>query len=107
MDSDTHHEEAVTLRSVTQPRELETEGEQTLNMYGRIYSYHSSDGAHYRISRLPKSSLPYFSGDPLMWQTFWDSFSAAVHTNPNLREVQKFNYLRAQLKGDWFPTDRC
>ena len=35
-----------------------------------------------------------------MWQTFWDSFSAAVHTNPNLTGVQKFNYLRAQLKGD-------
>ena len=45
-------------------------------------------------------SLPYFSGDPLMWQTFWDSFSAAVHTNPNFTGVQKCNYLRAQLKGD-------
>ena len=35
-----------------------------------------------------------------MWQTFWDSFNAAVHTNPNLTGVQKFNYLKAQLKGD-------
>ena len=35
-----------------------------------------------------------------MWQIFWDSFNAAVHTNTNLTGVQKFNYLRAQLQGD-------
>ena len=52
------------------------------------------------VSRLPKLNLPYFSGDPLMWQTFWDSFNAAVHSNANLTGVQKFNYLRAQLQGD-------
>lgn len=48
----------------------------------------------------PKLSLPYFSGDPLMWQI---SFNAAVHTSSNLTGIQKFSYtlcLRAQLKGD-------
>ena len=35
-----------------------------------------------------------------MWQTFWDSFNAAVHSNASLTGVQKFNYLRAQLQGD-------
>ena len=35
-----------------------------------------------------------------MWQTFWDSFNAAVHTNTNLTGVKRFNYLRAQLQGD-------
>ena len=87
------------LRSVTQPQELETENiTDTEHVSENIH--HSSNGAHHSISRLPKLSLPYFSGDPLMWQTSWDSFSAAVHTNPNLTGVQKFNYLRAQLKGD-------
>ena len=51
-------------------------------------------------SRLPKLTLPTFSGDPLDWQTFWDSFNAAVHTNPALGGIQKFNYLKAQLQGD-------
>ena len=98
-NSNTHHEEAVTSPSVKQPRGLETEGvTDTEHVSENIH--HSSGGAHHSISRLPKLSLPYFSGDPLMWQTFWDSFSAAVHTNPNLTGVQKFNYLRAQLKGD-------
>ena len=51
-------------------------------------------------SRLPKLSLPTFSGNPLNWQTFWDSFEAAVLNNRHLTGVEKFNYLRAQLDGD-------
>ena len=51
-------------------------------------------------SRLPKLDLPRYSGDPLGWQTFWDSFEAAVHSNSNLTGVEKFNYLRAQLDGE-------
>ena len=52
------------------------------------------------MSRLPKLNLPTFSGNPLNWNTFWDSFNVAVNSNPNLEGVQKFNYLRAQLSGD-------
>ena len=48
-------------------------------------------------TRLPKLTLPTFSGNPLMWQTFWDFFSAAVHSNSSLTGVHKFNYLRAQV----------
>ena len=51
-------------------------------------------------SRLPKLTLPTFSGDPLAWQTFWDSFEAAVDSNPALSSLQKFNYLKAQLQAD-------
>ena len=52
------------------------------------------------ISRLPKLSLPIFSGNLLTWQGFRDSFNAAIHNNPSLDGIQKFNYLRAQLEGD-------
>ena len=52
------------------------------------------------VSRLPKLSLPSFSGDPLSWQTFWDSFSVAVDSSPVLSGVQKFNYLRTLLQGE-------
>ena len=38
-------------------------------------------------SRLPKLSLPTFSGNPLNWPTFWDSFEAAVHKNPHLTGI--------------------
>ena len=52
------------------------------------------------VSRLPKLTLPKFNGDPLQFQTFWDSFEAAVHNNESLTGVQKFHYLRAQLLGN-------
>ena len=52
------------------------------------------------VNRLPKLTLPIFSGDHLAWQTFHDSFKAAVHNNTALNKIQKFNYLRAQLHGD-------
>lgn len=51
-------------------------------------------------SRLPKLNLPRFSGDLLEWQTFWDSFQAAVHSNPKLTSIEKFNYLRSLLDGE-------
>ena len=54
----------------------------------------------YHASRLPKLELPTFSGDPLTWQSFWDSFDAAVNSNPTLSPIHKFNYLKAQLQGD-------
>jgi len=55
---------------------------------------------HQNVSLPPKLSLPTFIGDSLHWQTFWDSFDAAVHSNPSLSGVQKFNYLHAQLHGN-------
>ena len=61
---------------------------------------HTSRDMHVNYSRLPKLHLPTFDGNPLQWQNFWDSFSAAVHSNPCLTGVQKFNYLHAQLQGD-------
>ena len=65
-----------------------------------IRTDHPTVSTGHCVSRLPKLSLPYFSGDPLAWQTFWDSFDAAVNSNTSLMGVQKFNYLRAQLQGD-------
>jgi len=54
----------------------------------------------FATSRLPKLTLITFSGDPLTWQTFLDSFYVAIHGNPNLSGIQKFNYLKPQLQGD-------
>ena len=54
----------------------------------------------FALCRLPEMTLPKFSGNPLEWLTFWDSFQASIHLNPNLSGVQKFNYLKAHLHGD-------
>jgi len=66
-------------------------------MYPAVPSHQSE---MFATSRLPKLTLPKFSGDPLTWQTFWNSFYVAIHGNPNLSGIQKFNYLKPQLHGD-------
>ncbi|XP_063416141.1 uncharacterized protein LOC134697785 [Mytilus trossulus] len=50
--------------------------------------------------RLPKLTLPTFNGNILEWPSFWDSYESAVHYNPTLTDVQKFNYLKAQLENE-------
>ena len=49
--------------------------------------------------RLPKLSLPVFSGNLLEWQLFYDSFLSSVHSRTDLSEIDKFNYLKSQLTG--------
>ena len=51
------------------------------------HTRHANEGYEY-TTRLPKLNLPYFSGDALMWQTFWDSLSAAVHNNQISQEYR-------------------
>jgi hypothetical protein len=41
-----------------------------------------------------------FNGDKLKWREFWDTFNTSVHTNKNIPDVQKFNYLRGKLYGE-------
>ena len=52
----------------------------------------------FQTNRLPKLVLPSFNGNPLEWQSFWDAFRSAVHDNSSISDVQKFNYLRGQLR---------
>jgi len=49
--------------------------------------------------KLPKLSIPKFSGDMLMWQSFWDMFRANIHDTP-LPLVSKFTYLMSLLEGE-------
>ena len=48
--------------------------------------------------RLPKLSMKPFNGDITQWTTFWDSFKSAIHENPALSDIDKFNYLRSLLE---------
>ncbi|XP_071176199.1 uncharacterized protein [Mytilus edulis] len=50
--------------------------------------------------QLPKLTLPTFTGETLMWQTFWDSFESSVQYNPTLTDIQKFTYLKSQLSNE-------
>ena len=53
-----------------------------------------------QFHKLPKLSLPIFTGNILEWQTFWDSFESSVHHNDSLSDIQRWSYLRSLLQGD-------
>ena len=53
---------------------------------------------HPQRVKLPKLTLKKFSGDLTTWTTFWDSFESAVHNNPDLSCIDKFNYLHSLLE---------
>ena len=51
--------------------------------------------------RLPKLSIKPFNGDITQWTTFWDSFKSAIHENPTLSDIDKFNYLKSLERSAW------
>ena len=50
-------------------------------------------------AKFPKLVLPKFRGVITQWQTFWDSFNSAIHVNPHLSPIDKFNHLHSLLEG--------
>ena len=43
--------------------------------------------------RLPKLELPKFNGDITEFNSFWQAFDCAIHSNESLPDVHKLNYL--------------
>jgi len=50
-------------------------------------------------ARLPKLSMPKFSGELMEWESFWDQFEAMVHSQ-DLPDVTKLAYLQSLLQGE-------
>ena len=47
--------------------------------------------------KLPKLTIRKFGGELTKWVSFWDSFESAIHNNPTLTAIDKFNYLKSYL----------
>ncbi|CAB4038851.1 PREDICTED: uncharacterized protein LOC100197852, partial [Paramuricea clavata] len=50
--------------------------------------------------KLPQLALPEFTGEPLDWQGFWDQYQVSIHSNINISDIDKFNYLKGCVKGE-------
>ena len=69
------------------------------------FSVHTNSTANSSVSSNPNDShakllkltLSKFNGEVLSWQSFWDQYSVAIHTNSSLSDIEKFNYLRFYL----------
>ena len=83
--------ERLQLEKITLKTEKDTKtNDATTNSRG------SSNGHH--AVKLPKLELTKFDGNIPHWQEFWDSFEATIDSNSSLQDVNKINYLRAQLR---------
>ncbi|XP_076230267.1 uncharacterized protein LOC143176322 [Nomia melanderi] len=49
--------------------------------------------------RLPTMQLPLFDGNYSDWIKFRDTFTALIHENETLSDVQRFHYLNSSVKG--------
>ena len=47
--------------------------------------------------KLSKITLKTFSGDPLDWKSFKETFEAAEHNNESITNIEKFTYLKTYL----------
>ena len=54
--------------------------------------------------KLPKLEIVKFRGDYTKWQSFIDSFKAAIHSSATLSNIDKFNYWRCDVAGDALDT---
>ena len=48
--------------------------------------------------KLSKLSIWGFDGDVTKWTSFWGSYKSAIHNNPELMDIDKFNYLRSLVE---------
>ena len=62
-------------------------------------SQHDGQG----LIKLPKISMPIFSGDITEWETFRDQFESQIHSRP-ISTISKFVYLRKALRGQAFES---
>ncbi|XP_077259080.1 uncharacterized protein LOC143895662 [Temnothorax americanus] len=50
--------------------------------------------------KLPKISLPQFSGDFTLWPSFIALYNISIHENRNVPTIEKYQYLISCLKGE-------
>ena len=63
-------------------------------------TFTAGGGIHAPRVKLPKLSIRRFNGDVKQWLPFWNQFRSAIHNNPTLNDVDKFNYLQSYLEDE-------
>ena len=57
-----------------------------------------------KFVKLPKLTIKKFKGDYTKFNTFTDSFVAAIDSCKDLKDIEKFSYLHSYLEGEAFCT---
>ncbi|XP_024883800.1 uncharacterized protein LOC112462314 [Temnothorax curvispinosus] len=67
---------------------------------GTAASSRNAPPAHHSAIKLPKIAFPQFTGDLALWPSFIALFDSAIHENPGVSAIEKFQYLLASLSGE-------
>lgn len=51
-------------------------------------------------TKLPAIEIKSFSGNYNEWNSFYDLFKSLIHSNESLSTIQKYHYLKSNLKGE-------
>ena len=87
----------LSIHKALQTQKSEHNGQESkINPAGQNQATPSTSQAKAKLSKL---ILTRFRGDVTKWVSFWDSFKSAVHENPEISSVNKFNYLNSLLEG--------
>lgn len=71
---------------------------QTLEKSATAVTAHTKSPNNWEV-KLPKINVPTFNGNILFWISFWEHFSAAVHSCTDLSQSKKLVYLHHSVKG--------
>ena len=100
--STTNHDASVSLdvdrtpmRNTTSPQDLTTQAV----VLPLVTVEPALDARRVPKVKLPKVELKKFNGDLTNWIMFWDVFESLVHSNPELSDIDCFNYLHSLLDG--------
>ena len=58
-------------------------------------------------AKLPKIEISKFSGDIKAFRPFLDLYKALIHENPDISNIEKFNYLSSFLEGPALALVQC
>lgn len=50
--------------------------------------------------KLPRINIPKFSGEYQHWMSFHDMYTALVHNNKSITNIEKLHYLKSSLQGE-------
>ena len=63
-------------------------------------SRNTVNGGQEKRIKLPKLNIKVFDGNVENYQEFMDSYTASIHNNDQLENIEKFIYLRTYLTGE-------
>ena len=79
-----------------QLEKMKLETEKDMKTSDSTTNNRGSSNDHHPVKLLKLEPMK-FDGNFLHWKEFWDSFEATINSNSSLQDVDKLNYLRAQL----------